>query len=65
MTGIGKIPRGVSGYSAFAFTRTRHIARISFSKQRVILGAGDGVNVQQKSPQINCGQSYNAEESER
>lgn len=55
MTGIGEILRKVGGYSPFAFTRRRHVARISFSMQKVILGAGDGVNVQQKSLQINRG----------
>jgi len=29
--------------------------------QKVILGAGDGVNVQQKSLQINCGRSRKEE----
>jgi hypothetical protein len=65
MTGIGKIPRRASGDSAVAFTRTRHVARIKLlnasqckSMQKVVLGAGDGVNVQQKSRQINCGESW-------
>jgi hypothetical protein len=55
MTGIGKIPPRVSGYSAFASARTRHITKSNFAVQKVMLGAGDGANVQQKSVQINCG----------